>query len=521
MLKRILKLITLRKSKLKYIRSYIRGYHKLKSEHNLSLIVNLKNHLAKTKISCENEVLLNQFLASRVLDSDFNKEIQIAYLRHDKQINLALPYAWRIELEKFGFKAHTFTNHIRWKSFVLKWFFYGIYTIINEVLRYFINPYRSVGSNSYAFFINLSEDNLPENDITSTNKNIINYYLVKGYVKILNRVYHTVKTKGSFSFKGKEISFLDSPVPNINSFFKLLTFLLWSVIAIFKSIFYLFKDNSENSFLLREFVLNKVFEIDSSNNERHYFFHNSTHIFRPLWTYLAEDRGNSIIFYLYSMNNYPITTQQHPKFIRSNHWDLVSWPEIWTWNKFSKVDLEGIIKYKASIKVVDPIWFSSSKDFNFDKFKSLKKVALFDIQPPRISHTYSLGNSIDYYTIENSKKFINDVLLAAKKANYYVFFKRKRVNPLVDKIYLNHIDQLKKEFNNFIEIPPKSDAISLIENVDKVISMPFTSTALHAQFLNKKSIYYDVTNSLLKNQIATYDIEIKTNMEELYDWLEK
>ena len=135
--------------------------------------------------------------------------------------------------------------------------------------------------------------------------------------------------------------------------------------------------------------------------------------------------------------------------------------------------------------------------------------------------TYSLGNTIDYYTIENSKKFMNDVLLAAKKANYYVFFKRKRVNPLVDKIYLNHIDQLKKEFNNFIEIPPKSDAISLIENVDKIISMPFTSTALHAQFLNKKSIYYDVTNSLLKNQIATYDIEIKTNMEELYDWLEK
>lgn len=51
--------------------------------------------------------------------------------------------------------------------------------------------------------------------------------------------------------------------------------------------------------------------------------------------------------------------------------------------------------------------------------------------------------------------------------------------------------------------------------------MPFTSTALHAQFLNKKSIYYDVTNSLLKTQIAAYDIEIKTNMEELYDWLEK
>ena len=516
-----MKLITLRKRKLKYIRSYIRGYQKLKSENNLSLIVKLKNHLANTKISFKNQVLLNQFLASRVLGLDFNKEIQIAYLRQDKQIKLALPYTWRVELEKFGFKASTFSNYLRWKSFVLKWFFYGVFSMISEVFRFFSNPYKTVDSNSYAFFDNLMQHNLPDNDEWNSNNNIINYYFEKGYVKVLNKVYHTVQSKSSFSFKEKEISYLDSPIPNINSFYKLLVFLLWSSKQLLRSLVYLLKGYDAHLFLLREFVLNKVFELDRSNNERQYFFHNSTHIFRPLWTYLAEDRGNRIIFYLYSMNNYPITTQQHPKFIRCNHWDLVSWPEIWTWNKSSKLDLERTIKHNVNIKVVDPIWFSSSKKFNFGKFKSIKKVALFDIQPPRISHTYSLGNSIDYYNIENSKKFMHEVLLVAAKANYHVFFKRKRVNSLVDKTYINHIDKLKKEYNNFIEIPPENDAISVIENVDKIISMPFTSTALHAQFLNKKSIYYDVTNSLLKNQIATYDIEIKTSMEELYDWLEK
>lgn len=508
----------LRKSKLKYIRSYIRGYLKLKSENNLGLITKLKNQLANTNIPFENEVFSQQFLVSRLLGLDFNKEIQIAYLRPSKQVNLPLPYLWRLELEKYGFKAVKFTNAVRWKSFVLKWYFYGVFSMGNELFRYFSNPYKVVESNSFAFFINLSKENLPDNN-GNTNRNIINYYLEKGYIKVLDRIYHTVRSKSSFSYKEKEISYLDSPIPNINSFSKLFIFSLWSSKQLLKSLVHLFKGDDTRLLLLREFVLNKVFELDCSNNEKQYFFHNSTHIFRPLWTYLAEDRGNNIIFYLYSMNNYPITTQQNPEFIRSNHWDLVSWPEIWTWNKFSKMDLESIIKYKVQIKVVEPIWFSSFKEFNFSEFKSLKKLALFDIQPPRIYHTYSLGNSFDYYNIENSKKFMSDVLLAAKKANYHVFFKRKRPSSLVDSTYLRFLDDLKIKFENFTEIPAENDPISIIENVDKVISMPFTSTALLGQFFNKKSIYYDVTSSLIKRQKASYDIEIKSNIDELYTWL--
>jgi len=72
---------------------------------------------------------------------------------------------------------------------------------------------------------------------------------------------------------------------------------------------------------------------------------------------------------------------------------------------------------------------------------------------------------------------------------------------------------------NVIIVDPDISANRVIEKSTAVISMPFTSTALHANQLGKPSCYYDPSGIVQKNDRAGHGIEIVSGPEELNIWL--
>ena len=502
---------------------YINGYQKLKEENKLEFIATIKNSLVNqlNYRSFPYSDTYKQFLANRVLGIDFNKEIQKAYLDKKKEIKHPLPKFWREELESFSFKAKTLSNKLRWNVFLIKWFLFGIYTILNEIKRYFTNSYKIIDNDEYVFFVNLSNHNLPRNNPNYTNNNVVHYYLTNKTSKIFTTIGHDVSNSKSYQFKNAGIVALDSPIPNISSLKNLFRFLFKASIHGFKSIFYFALQQDAQIILFREKVLSDVFSIEYKKRAKQYFFHNSTHLQRPLWTYMAEKLDSEIIFYFYSLNNYPVITYDKSNFIRTNHWNLVTWPFMWTWNQESKDDLSQLIKYPTKVKVVEPIWFSSKNKYDFKGYDKNKSIALFDIPVFKDSHYCSLGNTVDYYGFETSKIFLTDVISIANNLDYHVFFKQKRNSSLTDERYLKLISDLKVNFKNFIEISSETDAHHIIENVSKVISMPFTSTSIIAKSKGIRTAYYDATNTLIPNQKASYNIKVISSKEKLKKWIKK
>lgn len=50
-----------------------------------------------------------------------------------------------------------------------------------------------------------------------------------------------------------------------------------------------------------------------NNLAKKYYFNQSSHIYRPLWTYEAEKKGSEIIFYFYSTNHNYIFQKNYKK----------------------------------------------------------------------------------------------------------------------------------------------------------------------------------------------------------------
>ena len=67
-------------------------------------------------------------------------------------------------------------------------------------------------------------------------------------------------------------------------------------------------------------------------------------------------------------------------------------------------------------------------------------------------------------------------------------------------------------------LDPDISAKRLIEKSDITISFPFTSTSLIAKFLSKKTIYYDPTGLISKNDNGNSGVLLISRKNELKKW---
>ena len=500
------------------------GYNKLFNGNNLDYLLKLSNRLANKNINVKSnafnidkihlEKCLIQFLIQRFLYIGFNKKILEALGRKNKKLKIGLPKQWLKHLEEEGFKADTFSNKIRWYGFVLFWFFGGIYKIFN----YFFLGVKSKNFTSvpipYLYFDNLSIKNIP-NNLNYNTKTILDWYVQYGEDDY-EEINHQVKSP-KIKLKGKNIVQADLPVKSNLPFFGWLIYLVNAMCFALKSIFYFLKGDFTHAILLKEYPL--LYLTQKSKKEylaRKYLFHNSTPIFRPLWTYEAEKKGAEIILYYYSTGNSVL------KFDKGYHREygnreFMSWSRFYVWNTYQESYVKSYFP-NAEIKIVGPIWFESYHT-KLELPNNKKVVSVFDIQPMNEKRFRLLGVPDRYITTLNLIQFQKDIISVFSQKDVQVILKRKRKEGKDNDLeYVSYVNDLYSS-DKFRQIPPEFDAWTIINKSFLTISYPPTSTANISRFCNINTIYYDPTRTVDPEDEALFGVRLIRGIDELNDYV--
>ena len=506
------------------IRAYMRGYNALVKENKPEYIAQLRNELAnnpinglsvKANFNSNKNTCYHQFLVYRVINWDLNKALLTAIVDPKNRVYHPLPNQWRKILVDNGFKVPVLWNKILWIQFNIKWFFVGLAVGLLEILKANTKQNKNL-LNLGAFFENLSPNNLTQSPDNNA-KNIVEWFSEQKEANTVESIHHSCKASASFKVNGKNVSFRPHALPGINSSFKLLKFSIWLVK---KSCIALF--NQRERLLFRQLVFQKIAQL-TTPNERYkmYLFHNSGHIFRPLWTYVVEQKGSQIIFYFYSINNSSFKVKSKTK-TQDGQWQVLNWPNYWVWNKEQEVFLKSYIQsdYTTTIKNVIP-FSCSNKEIDISQLKVKPILLIFDVQPVNKIFYTSLAQSVDFYSEENTINFLEWIDQLANAHGINIIIKRKRKNELVSEKYIRKVNKLK-ENGLWNEIDPSIDANSALVNLNPIasISIPFTSTAYISKAHKIPAIYLDPTGKLDKEFYANIEVPLLSCKVELFKWFE-
>lgn len=516
----------------------MRGFNTLKKEGKLDFITIIKNDLSNIVLNCNStnssslvfgagkwtcELVLRQFLVEKVLSLEFNKELLRSMNRPEKEIKHPLPPEWRSAITEHGFKAKTLTNKLLWQRFLLGYFFLGIATICAN----FFQSLRSIFDSkttcitNYAYFQALSSNNFPVvRDDGRVSHDIISwYYQWNGKAADITTLCHSVKNVQQKSMADLYIRYTPSAIPPLDGLIQFGAYLFWGSLVTAISFIDLFRGRYWHALLLRESAkAGQIRLVKPGNLAKEYLFHNSNHIYRPLWTYDAEQMGSRILFYFYSTNIESFKTSNgYP--LQENIWNILSWSNYLVWDSYQADFIRRWTSENDKIHIVGSIWFSTSKK-ELPDVTNKKTIAVFDVQPVRDSFYQILGQSNGFNIPEVANLFLRDIYEAVDHCGYQVLFKRKRnAGSLIHKKYSKALSELTNK-DSFTSLDPDIPAFRVIERSDAVISMAFTSTAIIAMEFEKPSIFYDPVGMLQLDDRAAHGIPIIVGKENLIKWVE-
>ena len=515
----------------------MRGYRFLKDSNQIGKIYSVLGSFMNNKLICceqrtsklffgtalnNSELIIRQYLQSRVANLSFNKSLLCFLGKHGSKVVHPLPSQWRKLVEQNGFKVDNIKSALLWYSFVTQMWAYGTVSII---IQSFKNLKMLIGRNyplpvNYVFFDSLNRNNLPQPCEDGQSFEIITWYLKwPGRISGVDNICHNVRESNTQIINDITIISIPSVIPPLGNLYSTIRYISWGIGASIISLFNIFIGHWWHPLMLHEASIAKLVSLQTPGKlAREYFFHNSNHIYRPLWTYEAEKKGSKISFYFYSTNNEGFKSSDGYRKLFIG-WRTATWPRYLVWNTFQGDFIRRTVDMNAIVDVVGPIWFSTIKISLPDIPQN--SIAVFDVQPVRDSYYQILGIPYEYYTPETAVPFIKDIYATLHKHDVTLVLKRKRnIGHLSHYKFRQCVDALDGQ-NSFIAIDPDLSAFRVIEKCVAVISMPFTSTAIIGRELGKPSIYYDPSGFVKKNDRAAHGIPILTGPQELSEWLNR
>ena len=498
------------------IRTINIGYKRLRSESRLELLRQLKDILTKTKLNNTSlpksffrqggfdiELSIRQYLTVIILGLSFNRSILYS-IGSNQSLSHPLPKEWRYALISQGINVNNFNSALLWHVYG---FFFGGRCVLSELKSIFFLLKKQPNLGKYIFFDGLVDNNISANP---NRHNIVNWYLRWKNRNIeINSICHSASGTSDFKLDKVDIVQTDG-LPKLirTELLKYVGFFIYEVIYSFIWLFF----KPAYGFLLRESM--KLKRVDLANDAdlaRDYLFSGSSAFYRPIWTYVAEDKGSRILFYDYSTNTADFKTKNG--YPIQEPWHLMSWPHYLAWNEFHVDFFMKSGQHNSVIENVGHIWFSSSgKCADIP----LNSIAVFDVPPTKFPMYYVY--SPEYYNYNISNRFLSDICLVLNKSNFNIVHKKKRIKKFTHKRYERRIRQLNKD-PRYIEIFPDIDALQVIQKTKACISMPFTSTAIIAKQEGKPSAYYDPSGTIQKDDRAAHDIPVLSGINELEDWV--
>lgn len=466
------------------------------------------------------ELVVRQYLLVRCGGLKLNQALLFALGEKGGRVVFYLPKEWRDILEQHGFKIAHVRSSILWQLYVGAFLFYGLLQIIREILfgLFFRMNAKLVQNKPHASFVDLGLGNLPSKIDGIESHDVISWYLKwSGRAAGIEAIRHTVHKAQVAHVDGVQVLPVWHVLPALHGMRTIVSYLFWGARAsIIATVDYL-RGRWWHALLLNQAALAaKVRLLPEDSLARHYLFHNSGWIYRPLWTYDAEHKKASILFYFYSSNCEGFKkTDGYPPIPYG--WKAMSWSRYLVWDNYQADFVRRAVGNETNISVVGPIWFHASP-IVMPKV-SQSSVAVFDVTPHRSSRYCTLGIDGEFYTPEVANPFLEQISNSIEKLGLVMLWKRKRnIGRIAHPLYRRLANQLAKK-KNVVLIDPDISAIRVIEASAAVISMPFTSTALIAKEMGKPSVYYDPTGLLQLDDRAAHGVLILRGVVELESWL--
>jgi polysaccharide biosynthesis PFTS motif protein len=465
------------------------------------------------------ELVVRQFIYDRYGGERLNK-ILFAYKGSGKSIAAGMPAAWREYLTLNGLEINHLFSAVRWQSLLLLRFVYGIFQLCQLCARLAAHKSRRQCILPYVFLEGLSAANLP------SQKNSHSFDICTFYAQWSSRnpkvrhICHNVSHDIGRMVMGMQVSYsppaYELPV-GLSSAVRLAG---WGFKATLLAAGQLLRGNWLSAVMLGEAA--KAHAVQLCRPEVlavEYLFHASRTIYRPLWTYEAERLGASLGLYFYSTTVQPKLKQGYES--QLFEWGPNTWPRFIVWDKYQVAMIRRDLDSNAQIVEAGPIFFSDS-DTRLPALPA-NAIAVFDNQPMRPSSHLGVSTLNDCMSEHPDYffSFLNEVVAALTEAGAFIVLKGKRaIGSRADRRYRTILKNLVKSEHVYL-VDPAVSAIRVAQSCLASISVPLTSTAVHAYSLNMPSVYYDPKGWMQSDDDGAHGVPILQGKVQLREWIEQ
>jgi polysaccharide biosynthesis PFTS motif protein len=516
----------------------MKGYDFLKDNGDLSLIFNIRNCLLKSDLKLSSQIILKkfvnfedqninfiikQFLYSRLINLEFNAKI-LASIVNEKNISHPLPKIWQSYIEKYGIKVAKNKSTFLWYFFIFKNLTLGIFSALNIFIQSLSSLFlkRKNFDEKHSFFLDLNDLALSGDLSLSNSRNCINWYVNEIYKSESNiTLYHQVKTQISpKEYNFFKVVYSKNILPDISSLNNIIKFYFNTLKYLLFSLKQWILGNPYNALLYFESInLIKINYLQNNELAKDYLFNNTNYLYRPLWTYGAEDKGSKILFYFYSIPHISMIIKSYGSSEIDYTWTILTWTKYYIWNKEHKNLLQNLLSYKSKFSISNPILISNDSIEFHNKNKL--GIAVFDIQPFTNTSYKLFGLKEEYYIPDVVIKFLSDIQEVLSDLSIFMFYKNKReINNYLHPDFKYFKEKYLIINQNVIVLDPNISPITLINSSLASISLPFTSTGYLGLYLNKPSIYYDPTGLVNHLNPDVNNVEIISGKNNLKNWIE-
>lgn len=506
-------------------RHIMRGYHHLKAAGDQGRLDKLKYAITDIQLDRINgrvsrtifgaafdhaELATRQYLLVRAGDFPFYRALLVTLGLPGSRVVHPLPRAWWACIEDGGFQIAKVRSTLLWIGYVLAIFGYGVMTGVRRLVS---GGEQTVPSDrAYAHFDGIGPNCLPQRDDGQAHDLLSWYVRFIGDAGRGRTVSHSVPNKKT-TVLGTHVGFRPTlPSPPDRT-----AYAWWLLRATAVSAFDLLRGRWWSAFMLFEATKAASMRLcrETDVAER-YLMSNSSHLYRPLWTYEADQRGAEIILYFYSTNcegfkrswGYPIQTSS---------WQIANWPSALVWDQWQVEFVRRAAPLIGDTRIVGPIDFTDQA-IDLPKTEGAS-IAAFDVQPFRSSLYQSFAPGLEVYVPDNCVRFLREIESVAIEQDMSLLWKRKRdIGSLQHPQYRKLLSDLDGK-SHIIAVDPAIAAYRVVEAVDIVISMPFTSTAHIAYHLGKPSCYYDPLALMQPDDRAAHGIPIIQSRAALAEWI--
>jgi polysaccharide biosynthesis PFTS motif protein len=429
------------------------------------------------------------------------------------------PPAWQDAARQAGFPVARLRSRLAWSGFIAAVFGFGVLEIarIAAASATAVACRHGYSSDRYVHFEQLGPANLPALAGECRRRTIVSWYLQwDGRVAPLDRITHTGAPGPERRSSGVAVHHAGAPLPPLASVGALARFLAWGTAATALSLVDLLRGRWWHPLMLHQAALAVSARLTPAPAlAREYLFHHTGVSSRPLWTYEVTRMGSLVSIYFYSTNSEGFARRDGSIPLPWG-WAGIDWPRYLAWGDGQAAFLRRAGASENAVVRVGPVWFSDS-DASLPELPR-PPIAVFDVQPLRVSYFYGLAPEFAYYTAETACCFLRDVLGVAEEHGALLAWKKKRHVGWYRHPRYQRFTARLAEHGPVRVVPPECSAWSLVDASAAVISMPFTSTALIGRELGRPSIYYDATGIIQRDDPAAHGIPVVVGIDELRDW---